>query len=165
MITTNFLLQFFLLSVFQVKKTNLTPIERPTSPRIVTNKWHHKYTWMRPIVLSIFIQKQPIPLPHCPHMTVWILLEHLFTRGIQKRAREQYLGSLKETLNKSRKIYGSSTVDPYQKWVTNTSGTQRDCTCTTREVVQWIHFTTVRAVRYPWPAPFCFVNDDFITTS
>ena len=32
----------------------------PTSPRIVTRKLHSKHTWMRPIVLSIFIHKQPI---------------------------------------------------------------------------------------------------------
>ena len=33
------------------------------------------------------------------------------------------------------------------------SGTKRDSTCTVRAVLQWIHYTTTRVVRYPCPPP------------
>jgi hypothetical protein len=91
-------------------------LKEPTSPRIVTSKQHSKHTWMRPIVLSIhsFIN---IPI----HLTVpraWsrILLEGLFTR-VSKKPREQYLGSLKEPLNKTIEDHESSTyVAVLQVW-------------------------------------------------
>jgi hypothetical protein len=46
-------------------------LKDPTSPRIVTSKQYSKHAWMWPIVLSIFIHKQPIftlssPF-HCPN--------------------------------------------------------------------------------------------------
>ena len=93
----------------QWRKRPCIPIERPTSPRIVTSKQHSKHTWMRPIVLSIhsFINI-PITLLS-PHCMVWILLEP-FSRGPIKKPREQYLGSLKEPFNKTiedRRIFQS----------------------------------------------------------
>ncbi len=30
------------------------------------------------------------------------------------------------------------------------SGTKRDCTCTTRVIVEWIHHTTTRGIHHPW---------------
>ena len=69
-------------------------LKEPTSSRIVTRKQYRKHTWMRPIVLSIFIHKLPVftlssPL-HGPNS-----FQNPSSRGSIKKPREQYLGSLK----------------------------------------------------------------------
>ncbi len=67
-------------------------LKETTSPRIVTSKQYRKHTWMRPIVLSIFIHKLPISTIsspfHCPNS-----LQNTSSRGSIKKPREQYLGS------------------------------------------------------------------------
>ncbi len=90
------------------KSTLHYQLKLPTSPRIVTIKQHNKHTWMWPIVLSIFIHKQPIRHLIVPVWWSEFLLEHLFTSPPIKNPREQYLGSLKESLNKNQEDHGSS---------------------------------------------------------
>ena len=84
--------------------------ERPTSPRIVTSKQHSKHTWMRPIVLSIHSFITTHLLPYCPPSMVESSQKRPFTRRSLKRPREQYLGSLKESLNKTKICHRSSTT-------------------------------------------------------
>ncbi len=71
-----------------------TVLKEPTSPRIVTSKKYSKHTWIRPIVLSMFIHKVPIftsssPF-HCPNSP-----QNTSSRGSIKKPWKQYLGSLK----------------------------------------------------------------------
>jgi hypothetical protein len=56
---------------------------------------------------------------------IQILLETLFHENSLKKPREQYLGSLKESLNKTRKIDGSSTTPLQIRSHTNTKRTEK----------------------------------------
>ncbi len=72
-----------------------------TSPRIVTRKQHSKHTGMWPIVLSIH---SFINIPSSPYRPSCMVLRSFckpLSREIPKKHREQYLGSLKESLNKT----------------------------------------------------------------
>jgi hypothetical protein len=76
-------------------------LEEPTSSRIVTKKQHSKYTGMWAIVLSIHSLNIPnhltVPSVHCPES-----FSKTSSRDPHKKPREQYLGSLKEPLNKTK---------------------------------------------------------------
>jgi hypothetical protein len=82
-------------------------VKEPTSPRIVTSEQHSKHTWMRPIVLSThsFINIPITLLSPVHRLNPSRRPPH---EQPHKKPREQYLGSLKEPLNKTKEDHGSS---------------------------------------------------------